>query len=78
MAAGTAGAAWIAAQTRELLARPGHAWLLQGPSGLGQYRLALDLARAWLCDHPEPQGRLRCLRQLPRHRRAGPYLTCAC
>lgn len=51
-----AAPAWIAAQTRQLLARPGHAWLLQGPSGLGQYRLALDLARAWLCDHPGPQG----------------------
>jgi len=49
-------APWIAAQTRQLLAQRGHAWLLQGPSGLGQYSLALELARAWLCDQPGAQG----------------------
>jgi DNA polymerase-3 subunit delta' len=49
-------APWIAAQTEALLAQRGHAWLLQGPSGLGQYSLALELARAWLCDQPTPQG----------------------
>jgi DNA polymerase-3 subunit delta' len=49
-------APWIAAQTEALLAQRGHAWLLQGPSGLGQYSLALELARAWLCDKPTPQG----------------------
>ncbi len=49
-------APWIAAQTRQLLAQPGHAWLLQGPSGLGQYSLALALAQAWLCDRPQPAG----------------------
>lgn len=47
---------WIAAQTGELLAQRGHAWLLAGPSGLGQYTLALELARAWLCERPSPQG----------------------
>jgi DNA polymerase III subunit delta' len=47
---------WITAQLRQLLAQRGHAWLLQGPSGLGQYRLALDLARAWLCDEPTATG----------------------
>jgi DNA polymerase-3 subunit delta' len=47
---------WIAAQATRLLAQRGHAWLLQGPSGLGQYTLALDLARAWLCDQPTPEG----------------------
>jgi DNA polymerase-3 subunit delta' len=30
--------------------------LLQGPSGLGQYTLGLDLARAWLCDAPTENG----------------------
>lgn len=49
-------APWIAAQTEALLAQRGHAWLLQGPSGLGQYSLALELARAWLCDQPTPRG----------------------
>jgi len=49
-------APWVAAQLRELLAQRGHAWLLQGPSGLGQYALGLALAQAWLCDRPSPQG----------------------
>jgi DNA polymerase-3 subunit delta' len=49
-------APWIAAQTRQLLMQQGHAWLLHGPSGLGQYRLALELARAWLCDTPDADG----------------------
>jgi len=52
----SAPAPWIAAQARQLLAQRGHAWLLQGPSGLGQYALALDLARAWLCEQPGPDG----------------------
>ena len=43
---------WISAQARLLLAQRGHAWLLHGPSGLGQYRLAMELARAWLCESP--------------------------
>jgi DNA polymerase-3 subunit delta' len=47
---------WIAAQVRQLLAQRGHAWLLQGPSGLGQYNLALSLAQAWLCDRPTADG----------------------
>jgi DNA polymerase-3 subunit delta' len=48
--------AWIAAQRARLLAQRGHAWLLQGPSGLGQYALGLELVRAWLCDAPTPEG----------------------
>jgi len=47
---------WIAAQTRQLLAQQGHAWLLHGPSGLGQYGLAMELARAWLCETPSADG----------------------
>ncbi|HKB52554.1 MAG TPA: DNA polymerase III subunit delta' [Ramlibacter sp.] len=47
---------WIASQVRHLIAQRGHAWLLHGPSGLGQYELALELARAWLCDDPGPAG----------------------
>jgi DNA polymerase-3 subunit delta' len=45
-------ASWIAGQLRTLLAQRGHAWLLQGPSGLGQFDLALGLVRAWLCEAP--------------------------
>lgn len=49
-------APWISVQLRQLLAQRGHAWLLQGPSGLGQYQLALGLAQAWLCDQPTADG----------------------
>ena len=52
----SAVAPWIAAQRQALLAQRGHAWLLQGPSGLGQYTLALELVRAWLCDAPTAHG----------------------
>ena len=53
---GPVSAPWIARQTEALLAQRGHAWLLQGPSGLGQYELALALVSAWLCEQPSPQG----------------------
>ena len=49
-------APWIARQTRTLLSRRGHAWLLEGPSGLGQYELGLALVAAWLCDAPDSDG----------------------
>ena len=52
----SAVAPWIARQRDALLAQRGHAWLLQGPSGLGQFALALELVRAWLCDAPTPHG----------------------
>ena len=48
--------AWTARQLTSLLAQRGHAWLLAGPSGLGQYRLALEMVRAWLCNAPTGQG----------------------
>ena len=47
---------WIAQQLEGLLAQRGHAWLLAGPSGLGQYRLAYELVRAWLCERPTAHG----------------------
>ncbi len=49
-------APWIARQTQQLLVQRGHAWLLQGPSGLGQYDLALAIVSAWLCEQPTSQG----------------------
>ncbi|MCK9515992.1 MAG: DNA polymerase III subunit delta' [Ottowia sp.] len=49
-------APWVARQLRILLAHRGHAWLLQGPSGLMQLELAQALAQAWLCDAPTPEG----------------------
>jgi DNA polymerase III subunit delta' len=50
--AGTPLAPWLAAQRDALLTQRGHAWLLHGPSGLGQYDLALSLVQAWLCEAP--------------------------
>lgn len=49
-------APWIAAQREALARQGGHALLLQGPSGLGQYALALELARTWLCEDPQDDG----------------------
>ncbi len=49
-------APWLADQLQALLAQRGHAWLLNGPSGLGQYRLGLELVRAWLCERPTEAG----------------------
>lgn len=43
-------APWLLRQQKQLLEQNGHAWLLTGPSGLGHYRMALALARAWLCE----------------------------
>ena len=47
---------WLARPLADLLRQRGHAWLLQGPSGLGQYELALALASAWLCEAPNEHG----------------------
>jgi DNA polymerase III subunit delta' len=47
---------WITRQLTGLLQQRGHAWLLAGPSGLGQYRLALEMVRAWLCDQTPRDG----------------------
>ena len=47
---------WLARQLQTLLEQRGHALLLAGPSGLGQYELALALARAWLCEHTTAAG----------------------
>lgn len=49
-------APWLQRQLSALIHQPGHARLLAGPSGLGQYPLALALARAWLCEQPAEQG----------------------
>lgn len=49
-------APWLQRQLEGLLHQRGHALLLAGPSGLGQYELAMALARAWLCERPTPQG----------------------
>jgi len=52
----TALAPWLQRQLTGLVQRPGHALLLQGASGLGQYELGLALAAAWLCHAPTSAG----------------------
>ncbi len=49
-------APWLQTQLESLLTQRGHAWLLQGPSGLGQFDLALACARAWLCEQANGLG----------------------
>jgi len=56
MTAPKAQAPWVAQSLEALLRQRGHAWLLQGASGLGQYDLGLALATAWLCEQPTPSG----------------------
>jgi DNA polymerase-3 subunit delta' len=43
---------WLERQFERLVDHAGHALLLQGASGLGQYPLGLALAQAWLCQQP--------------------------
>ncbi|MCX7270634.1 MAG: DNA polymerase III subunit delta' [Burkholderiales bacterium] len=49
-------APWLTPQLQSLMQRSVHAFLLQGPSGLGQYELGLALAAAWLCQQPTAHG----------------------
>ncbi len=49
-------APWLQTQLKSLLSQRGHAWLLSGPSGLGQFELALALAKTWLCETPTAEG----------------------
>lgn len=49
-------APWLQRQLHHLMQQSGHAWLLQGPSGLGQFELAYALAKTWLCEAPNTNG----------------------
>lgn len=40
-----------------LQSRRGHALLIHGPAGIGQWQLSLTLAQAWLCESPVGTGR---------------------
>jgi DNA polymerase III subunit delta' len=51
---------WLAQPLAAVLAREqGHALLLTGPPGVGQFELALALAHAWLCEAAEGPARLQ-------------------
>jgi DNA polymerase III subunit delta' len=45
---------WLAPALRALGATQGHAILVHGPRGVGQFELGLELARAWLCEAEPP------------------------
>jgi DNA polymerase-3 subunit delta' len=54
---------WLAAPLAQTLAtQRSHALLVHGPTGVGQFEMALALARAWLCETPasERTGGLAC------------------
>lgn len=46
-------APWLQPALTQLAQQNSHALLLHGASGLGQYILAMALARAWLCETPD-------------------------
>ena len=52
----TAMPPWLVRQLQELRRQQGHALLLSGPAGMGQFDLAMALAQAWLCEQPTEQG----------------------
>ncbi len=43
-------APWLEADLARLLAQRGHAWLVTGTAGLGQFELAMAMASSWLCE----------------------------
>jgi DNA polymerase-3 subunit delta' len=56
-AAPAAGALpWLAAPLAEALrTQRGHALLVHGPQGIGQFEFSIELARAWLCETPSAE-----------------------
>lgn len=49
-------APWLEADLERLLAQRGHAWLVTGTAGLGQFELAMAMAASALCERPVPEG----------------------
>lgn len=47
---------WLQRQLQALRRQQGHALLLSGAAGMGQFDLAMALAQAWLCEQPSEQG----------------------
>lgn len=51
-------APWLEADLARLLAQRGHAWLVTGTAGLGQFELAMAMAASVLCERPAAQDAL--------------------
>ena len=49
-------APWLEADLERLLAQRGHAWLVTGTAGLGQFELAMTMAASALCERVAEQG----------------------
>lgn len=47
---------WLEADLERLLAQHGHAWLVTGTAGLGQFELAMAMAASVLCERSTEQG----------------------
>jgi DNA polymerase III subunit delta' len=43
-------APWLEVDLERLLTQRGHAWLVTGTAGLGQFELAMAMASSWLCE----------------------------
>jgi DNA polymerase-3 subunit delta' len=49
-------APWLEADLERLLAQRGHAWLVTGTAGIGQFELAMAMASSALCESSAEQG----------------------
>jgi DNA polymerase-3 subunit delta' len=62
---------WLEPELRRALGTRGHALLLHGPQGVGQFELALTIAQAWLCEATDagsrPCGRCASCRLVQAH-----------
>ena len=61
---------WLGGWLDAARAIPAHALLVHGPSGIGQWELALTLAQGWLCEAdaaPRPCGRCAACRLVQAH-----------